>query len=178
MIVAPFNCVPDDLRIDRRPPGACNCTTLAGTPTATVRTDGPLPRRRPSLRSLHDSRGMVLTLRPPIRWVLGLGALVAASCVTGATSVGSPDNHTTHAAYALWSPQRISETLLQWAQEYPDLVRVTTAQEAYGLPRSGGPSDCPFDGTEEGCLHYILTIQDYRKHPEHAPSSARLPEVL
>ena len=52
--------------------------------------------------------------------------------------------------FELWKPSKIPSVLTQWADQYPDLVRVTTSQEAYGLPRAGGPSDCPFD-EGDGC---------------------------
>jgi len=79
--------------------------------------------------------------------------------------------------YVLWKPEEIPDALNKWAKHYPDLVRVTTAQEAYGLPRAGDTDDCPFDDGE-GCLNYILTIQDFIRHPTDSDSSARLPEVL
>ena len=68
--------------------------------------------------------------------------------------------------------------MLEWADHYPKFVRVTTAQEAYGLPRAGTADDCPFDEGGDGCLNYIVTIQDFVKHPEDSESSRRLPEVL
>ena len=62
---------------------------------------------------------------------------------------------------------------------YPDFVRLTTAQEAYGLPAAGkSTTDCPYDGNANGCLIHIITIQDYVIHPEGSDSSKRLPEVL
>jgi Zinc carboxypeptidase len=80
--------------------------------------------------------------------------------------------------YELWEPHEISETLLRWAEHYPDLIRVTTAQEAYKLPTAGGKDDCPFDKNVDGCLNYIVTLQDFRAHPEGSDSSNRLPEVF
>lgn len=80
--------------------------------------------------------------------------------------------------FGLWSSATISFRVQKWASHYPDLIRVTTAQEAYGLLRAGGPDDCPHDEGGNGCLNYILTIQDFIKHPEGSPSSNRLPEVL
>lgn len=80
--------------------------------------------------------------------------------------------------YHLWEPRVISETLLRWVEHYPDLIRVTTAQEAYGLPTAGGKEDCPFDKDVDGCLNYIVTLQDFKAHPEGSDSSNRLPEVF
>jgi hypothetical protein len=60
---------------------------------------------------------------------------------------------------------------------YPDFVRVTTSQDAFGLPAAGTVNDCPFD-EGVGCKNYILTIQDYKAHPENSQSSNTLPEVL
>ena len=80
-------------------------------------------------------------------------------------------------AYTLWSPEEIQSSLLEWQTQYPNLVRLTTSQDAYGLPAAGGSSDCPYDAGV-GCLNYILTIQDYIVHPEGASSSNRLPQVL
>lgn len=57
-------------------------------------------------------------------------------------------------------------------------MNVTTAQDAYGLATAGGTDDCPFDDGVDGCLNYILTIQDFDAHPEGSDSSNRLPEVL
>jgi Zinc carboxypeptidase len=80
--------------------------------------------------------------------------------------------------YQLWEPYEIAETLVKWAEHYPSLLRVTTSQEAYGLPTAGGTSDCPFDDDVIGCKNRILLVQDFDAHPEGTPSSLRLPEVL
>jgi hypothetical protein len=80
--------------------------------------------------------------------------------------------------YALWKPEEISSKVVEWASEYPDLVHVTTSQEAYGLPRAGGANDCPHDEGGDGCLNYILTIQDFVAHPDGSESSNHLPEVF
>jgi len=79
--------------------------------------------------------------------------------------------------YSYWSPQEIHSTLLQWKDEYPNLVRVKTAQDAYGLFAAGNSSDCPYDDGD-GCFNYILTIQDFSLHPENSSSSNALPEVF
>ena len=92
----------------------------------------------------------------------------------------SPTKHkqTNVKDFELWKPHEFMEAVYRWEKEYPDLVRVTTSQEAYGLPRAGGPTDCPFDDKEEGCPNYILTIQDFINHPENSSSSSHLPEVF
>jgi hypothetical protein len=81
-------------------------------------------------------------------------------------------------SYSLWDSSLISKTLLEWAEHYPEFVRVTTAQDAYKLPRAGNADDCPFDKGGNGCYNYIVTIQDFLAHPEDSESSKRLPEVL
>ena len=80
-------------------------------------------------------------------------------------------------SFSLFSSSQIHATLLQWQSQYPNLVRVTTAQELYGLPTAGNESDCPYDAGV-GCLNYILTIQDYIVHPEKSASANALPQVL
>lgn len=92
--------------------------------------------------------------------------------------LASPSEEEKARQYHIWPSQEIHETLRRWADEYPDLVRLTTAQFEYGLPRPGGPKDCPFDEGGDGCLNFILTIQDFVVHPEGSDSSNRLPEVL
>mmetsp|Transcript_13879 Transcript_13879/g.20483 ORF Transcript_13879/g.20483 Transcript_13879/m.20483 type:complete len:731 (-) Transcript_13879:23-2215(-) len=79
--------------------------------------------------------------------------------------------------YELWKSEKIAHTLLQWKNQYPDLVHVTTAQEQFGLDRAGGPNDCPHDAGD-GCFNYIITIQDTIAHPLGSDSSKRLPEVF
>lgn len=80
--------------------------------------------------------------------------------------------------YLLWEPQQIKETLYRWVDLYPEFVRLTSSQEAYGLPTAGGANDCPYDEDVDGCKNYILTIQDFQMHPEGSQSSSRLPEVF
>ena len=80
--------------------------------------------------------------------------------------------------YKLWLPEEIREEIYKWEVHYSDLLRVTNAQDEYGLQAAGGADDCPFDVEVEGCRNYILTIQDFVAHPEGSESSARLPEVL
>jgi hypothetical protein len=80
--------------------------------------------------------------------------------------------------YTLWSPQEIRDRLLQLAEHYPTLMKLTTAQEEYGLPTAGTVADCPFDNDVDGCKNYIVTLQDFVTHPEGSESSNRLPEVL
>jgi hypothetical protein len=80
--------------------------------------------------------------------------------------------------YTLLSSREIRDLLLQWADDYPTLLKLTTAQEAYGLPAAGTARDCTFDSQVNGCLNYIFTLQDFVTHPEGSESSNRLPEVL
>jgi hypothetical protein len=81
-------------------------------------------------------------------------------------------------AYELWKPEEIRETVYKWAEHYPKLITVTTAQEAYGLSTAGNSEDCPFETENPGCLNYILTLQDLEAHPPGSDSAKRLPEVL
>jgi Zinc carboxypeptidase len=80
--------------------------------------------------------------------------------------------------YTLWTPKAISDTLSKWSTHYSDFIKVSTSQEQYGLPTSGGKDDCPFSEDIEGCYTYIYTIQDFFAHPEGSESSNRLPEVF
>ena len=90
----------------------------------------------------------------------------------------SPTTQTEIRAYELWKPDEIRATVLKWAEHYPTLITVTTAQEAYGLPTAGTSEDCPFETENPGCLNYILTLQDLEAHPSGSDSSRRLPELL
>jgi hypothetical protein len=80
--------------------------------------------------------------------------------------------------YHLWDAQEIHEKLHSWAVEYSDFLKLTTAQEQYGLPAVGNSSDCPFDDAQEGCATYILTLQNSRVHPMGSESARQLPQVL
>jgi hypothetical protein len=80
--------------------------------------------------------------------------------------------------YSLYSSSAIHSQLELWKEKYPNLIRVTTAQEEYGLPAAGDAQDCPFYSASEGCPNAIFTIQDYITHPEGSRSSAMLPEVF
>ena len=90
----------------------------------------------------------------------------------------SPMEQTDVRAYELWKPEEIRETVYKWAEHYPKLITVTTAQEAYGLSTAGNSEDCPFETENRGCLNYILTLQDLEAHPPGSDSAKRLPEVL
>lgn len=78
-------------------------------------------------------------------------------------------------SFHLWPPNEIHSTIHQWAKLYPNLVHLTTAQDAFGLPVAGTQADCPYS---HGCVNYILTIQDYIAHPPSSKSARYLPEVL
>lgn len=80
-------------------------------------------------------------------------------------------------SYKLYSSDEIHVLLQEWKVQYPDLIRLTDAQEAFGLPSAGSPYDCPFD-ERNGCPNAIMTIQDYVRHPVGSKSSNALPEVL
>ena len=94
------------------------------------------------------------------------------STTPAAAAAGTPKS------YSLWKPHEIKERLYEWVNYYPDLVRLTTAQDAYGLPTAGSSSDCPYDDDVTGCKNYILTLQDFVKHPVGSASSNALPEVF
>lgn len=79
--------------------------------------------------------------------------------------------------YELWESSKIKEELERWASHYPQFVRFTTSQDAYGLPAAGGANDCPFD-EGDGCKNYIITIQDFEAYPEGSEESRHLPEIL
>eukprot|EP00980_Cylindrotheca_fusiformis_P012589 scaffold3084_cov144-Cylindrotheca_fusiformis.AAC.37 len=76
-----------------------------------------------------------------------------------------------------WTPSLVKETLESWGQDYPQLLRTTSAQEAYGIPRAGGADDCP-DEDDDGCSQVFFTIQDFVTHPDGSESSSYLPEVF
>jgi hypothetical protein len=80
--------------------------------------------------------------------------------------------------YTIWKPEEIAGRLTRWADHYPDLIRVTTSQDAYQLPAAGRATDCPFDEDQDGCLNYIAVLQDYLAYPEGSEAGKRLPEVL
>lgn len=80
--------------------------------------------------------------------------------------------------YELWDPALFPQVLEEWKTRYPDLIKVTTAQEAYGFPAAGTDRDCPFYTKSNGCPNYIFTMQDYIAHPEDSDSSNNLPEVF
>jgi Zinc carboxypeptidase len=80
--------------------------------------------------------------------------------------------------YAILSSREIRDRLLQMADQYPTLMKLTTAQEEYGLPTAGTSADCTFDSDIDGCLNYIVTLQDFVTHPEGSNTSNHLPEVL
>jgi hypothetical protein len=80
--------------------------------------------------------------------------------------------------YQLWDAHEVNEKLGHWKSQYPNLIRVTTAQDSFGLQRAGTSDDCPYDQGVQGCSNYFFTIQDFITHPEGSESSAHLPEVF
>lgn len=81
-------------------------------------------------------------------------------------------------SFHLWEPSEIADTLSLWKDKYQNLIKVSTSQEAYGLPHAGTKEDCPYDGKSVGCLNRFFTIQDFVAHPEGSNSSSTLPEIL
>jgi len=79
--------------------------------------------------------------------------------------------------YELFEAETFPQLLTEWEEDYPDLIQVTTAQEAYGLPAAGGNNDCPFY-EEKGCPNYFFTIQDFIAHPIGSETSNLLPEMI
>merc|ERR1719464_2324301 len=80
--------------------------------------------------------------------------------------------------YKIWEASKILDVLEEWQNRYPNLIQVTTSQEAYGLPTAGTKNDCPFYEKSDGCPNYFFTIQDYTAHPKDSISSSYLPEVF
>lgn len=79
--------------------------------------------------------------------------------------------------YVLWDASKFPYVLEEWKTMYPDFIRVTTAQDLYGLPAAGDDGDCPFYPAK-GCPNYIFTIQDFVVHTDDSESSKNLPEVF
>ncbi len=98
----------------------------------------------------------------------------SAGQLTGANFLAQHLNET----YQIWQAHHIPETLHLWADLHPNLIRVTTSQERYGLMRAGTDTDCKFEEDATGCSNYIFTIQDFVAHPEGSRSSKILPELL
>lgn len=80
--------------------------------------------------------------------------------------------------FTLWTPADIAATVDRWGEHYPQLLRVFTAQEAYGLPAAGSAEDCPFDEGMIGCANRVMVLQDYAAHPEGEETARFLPHVL
>jgi Zinc carboxypeptidase len=81
-------------------------------------------------------------------------------------------------SFYLWSSLEIHSTILKWGEQYPSFLVVQTSQEAFGLPSAGKTNDCPFDGSNVGCLNYFGVIQDYVVNPIGSTGSNQLPTVL
>jgi hypothetical protein len=69
--------------------------------------------------------------------------LAAASLVDAQSSHGHLRHRCLDRQYHLLSPPEIQSNILQLKNDYPNLVKVTTAQEKHGLMAAGGSSDCP-----------------------------------
>lgn len=76
-----------------------------------------------------------------------------------------------------WTPLLVKETLDDWARDYSQLFRISSAQEMYGVPKAGGADDCPYED-DDGCSQKFFTIQDFVTHPDGSESSSHLPEVF
>ena len=81
-------------------------------------------------------------------------------------------------AYKYLSYEDIHLRMLDFQRDYRDFVRLSTAQGQYGFPAAGTAEDCPIDFGMDGCLNFIIRIQDYVAHPERSDSSNRLPSVF
>ena len=62
--------------------------------------------------------------------------------------------------YEYMDSDDVYRKLVELSKEFPDLVKLETAQEMYGLPKAGGdsPDNCPLE--TDGCHNWILTIFD------------------
>ena len=78
--------------------------------------------------------------------------------------------------YQLWTSEDIYERLHEWTEQFPRLVELTSAQEAYNLPGAGTDADCPFEEDAPGCKTWILTIKDKSQPPDVQRNS--MPQVL
>jgi hypothetical protein len=105
-------------------------------------------------------------------------AFASATVVCGQGKGGGILRPTISKPYQLWGSENIHETLNIWEEQYPDLIRVTTSQERYGLLRAGTDDDCVFEGNTTGCSNYFFTIQDFVAHPDGSESSQVLPEIF
>jgi hypothetical protein len=80
--------------------------------------------------------------------------------------------------------QEVVEKVALFQKEYPEFVKATTSQAAFGLPLAGeNRFDCDYDRAFEGqkqtgCQNHFFTIQDYTVHIEGSESSNALPELL
>jgi hypothetical protein len=73
---------------------------------------------------------------------------------------------TSSPSYKILTSAEIATRLTTLARNYPNFIRVTTAQKRYGLAAAGGYAN------------YILFMQDYTVHPQGSASSNALPEVF
>jgi Zinc carboxypeptidase len=78
--------------------------------------------------------------------------------------------------YQLWTSEDIYERLHEWTEQFPRLVELTSAQEAYNLPGAGTDADCPFEEDAPGCKTWILTIKDKSQPADEQRHS--MPQVL
>jgi len=80
--------------------------------------------------------------------------------------------------YTIYKYEQIYNMMMEWRDKYPDLIRVETSQEKYGLSRVGGSNDCWFDTSGIGCANHFFTLQDFIRYPENSLGDKYLPTVL
>lgn len=102
-----------------------------------------------------------------------------------AAAAGDMDS-TSSSPYKLLTSAQIFSELQSLSQKYPNLAKLTTAQELFDLPQAGSKHDCTFlprnDNTTtqrpHGCPNFILTLHDSIVHPIGSASDRSLPEVF
>eukprot|EP00978_Attheya_sp_CCMP212_P000441 scaffold885_cov58-Attheya_sp.AAC.1 len=83
--------------------------------------------------------------------------------------------------FRILTSEEIKERLEGLAEEFPNLVTLENAQDAFGLPAAGSSKkqDCPFDASVvDGCANWFITILDRVAHAPSSDSRAHLPDVL
>jgi len=89
------------------------------------------------------------------------------------------ERRTSKNGYTLLDSEGLYIAMNSLVKTYPDLVTLESAQEKFGLETPGDMLDCPFEGDENGCKMWILTIEDKVAHQAAwSRSSKHLPEVF
>jgi len=92
--------------------------------------------------------------------------------------------HKTKRDYKELNSQGIFLAMNSLVRTYPELVKLQSAQELFGLPTLGEDEDCQFEQDPNnsddgvGCKTWILTIEDSIVHPDGSTSHERLPEIF